>query len=135
MAAAPHLIAGGGGSIIATSSVAGLKGYPFFAPYIAAKHGVVGIARSLAHELAKHHIRVNTVHPTAVDTEMATGLRDGLLPLLDRQPDFRTFFINPYPVGAVESEDVSNAVLFLASDQSRYVTGLALTVDAGLAIK
>ena len=60
VAAVPHLIANGGGSIIATSSVAGIKGLPFAAPYVASKHGVVGIARSLAHELARHHIRVNT---------------------------------------------------------------------------
>jgi SDR family mycofactocin-dependent oxidoreductase len=133
--AVPHLITAGGGSIIGISSVAGLKGYPFFAPYIAAKHGVMGIARSLAHELAKHHIRVNTIHPTGVDTQMATGLRTGLRPLLEAEPEFRTFFLNSYPVAMVEPEDVSNAVLFLASDQSRYVTGLALTVDAGLSIK
>ena len=73
--AVPHLIAAGGGSIICTSSTAGIKGLPFLAPYVAAKHGVVGISRSMANELAKHRIRVNTVHPTGVDTPMVGGLR------------------------------------------------------------
>ena len=66
----PHLIASGGGSIICTSSTAGIKGLPYLAPYVAAKHGVVGIARSMANELAAHKIRVNTVHPTGVNTPM-----------------------------------------------------------------
>ena len=68
LASVPHLIAAGGGSIICTSSTAGLKGLPYLAPYVAAKHGVVGIARTMANELAQHKIRVNTVHPTGVDT-------------------------------------------------------------------
>ncbi|WP_428983171.1 SDR family NAD(P)-dependent oxidoreductase [Phytohabitans maris] len=66
-------MAAGGGSIICTSSTAGIKGLPFLAPYVAAKHGVVGISRSLANELAKHHIRVNTVHPDGVDTRWWKG--------------------------------------------------------------
>jgi SDR family mycofactocin-dependent oxidoreductase len=70
----PHLIAAGGGSIICTSSTAGIKGLPYLAPYVAAKHGVVGISRTMANELARHNIRVNTVHPTGVDTPMGTGL-------------------------------------------------------------
>ena len=86
VAAAPHLIASGGGSIICTSSTAGIKGLPFLAPYVAAKHGVVGIARSMANELAKHKIRVNTVHPTGVDTPMLAGL-GGLDPLITREPE------------------------------------------------
>ena len=76
VAAVPHLIAGGGGSIIATSSTAGIKGVPFLSPYVAAKHGVVGIARSLANELARHHIRVNTVLPTGVNTPMLRASAD-----------------------------------------------------------
>lgn len=68
VAAIPHLQAAGGGSIIITSSTAGIKGLPWLAPYVAAKHGVVGIAHSLANELAADHIRVNTVRPTGVDT-------------------------------------------------------------------
>src|SRR5918995_4342196 len=132
--AIPHLIASGGGSIIATSSTAGIKGLPFLAPYVAAKHGIVGVARSLANELAKHRIRVNTVHPTGVDTPMAAGL-GGVNPLLERDPNLGPIFMNTYPVEIVDSVDISNAVLWLASDESRYVTGLELTDDAGNTIR
>ena len=132
--AVPHLIAAGGGSIICTSSTAGIKGLPFLAPYVAAKHGVVGIARTMANELAQHKIRVNTVHPTGVDTPMVTGL-GGLDPLLNRDPDLGPIFMNTFPVEIVEPRDISNAVLFLASDEARYVTGLEFTVDAGNTIR
>jgi len=134
VAAAPHLIAAGGGSIICTSSTAGIKGLPFLAPYVAAKHGVVGIARTMANELARHHIRVNTVHPTGVRTPMATGL-SGLEPLLGKDANLGPIFMNTLPVEMVDARDISNAVLFLASDESRYVTGLELTVDAGNTIR
>jgi SDR family mycofactocin-dependent oxidoreductase len=134
VAAAPHLIAAGGGSIICTSSTAGIKGLPYLAPYVAAKHGVVGIARTMANELAQHHIRVNTVHPTGVDTPMVAGL-GGLEPLLGRDPNLGPIFMNTLPVETVDARDISNAVLFLASDESRYVTGLEFTVDAGNTIR
>jgi SDR family mycofactocin-dependent oxidoreductase len=130
----PHLIANGGGSIICTSSTAGIKGLPFLAPYVAAKHGVVGIARAMANELASHHIRVNTVHPTGVQTPMLEGL-GGLEPLLTRDPALGGIFQNTYPVDSVEARDISQAVLFLASDEARYVTGLEFTVDAGATIR
>jgi SDR family mycofactocin-dependent oxidoreductase len=134
VAAAPHLIAAGGGSIIATSSTAGIKGLPYLAPYVAAKHGVVGIARTMANELARHQIRVNTVHPTGVDTPMGTGL-GGLNPLIERDPNLGPIYMNTLPVEMVDARDVSNAVLFLASDEARYVTGLEFTVDAGNTIR
>jgi len=132
--AAPHLIANGGGSIICTSSTAGIKGLPFLAPYVAAKHGVVGIARSMANELAQHKIRVNTVHPTGVQTPMVAGL-GGLDAILGRDPQLGPIFMNTFPVEIVEPVDISNAVLFLASDEARYVTGLEFTVDAGNTIR
>jgi SDR family mycofactocin-dependent oxidoreductase len=132
--ATPHLIANGGGSIICTSSTAGIKGLPFLSPYVAAKHGVVGIAKSLANELAKHKIRVNTVHPTGVDTPMGTGL-GGLEALLGKDQLLGPIFMNTLPVDIVEPVDISNAVLFLASDEARYVTGLEFTVDAGNTIR
>jgi NAD(P)-dependent dehydrogenase (short-subunit alcohol dehydrogenase family) len=119
VAAVPHLITSGGGSIIATSSVAGIKGLPFLAPYVASKHGVVGIARSLAHELAR---------------PMLAGL-GGLQSLIDRDPDLGGIFDNSLPVTAIPARDVSEAVLFLASDDSRYVTGLEFTIDAGATIR
>ena len=130
----PHLIAAGGGSIICTSSTAGIKGLPYLAPYVAAKHGVVGIARTMANELASHKIRVNTVHPTGVDTPMGNGL-GGLEPLINRDPNLGPIYMNTLPVETVEPRDISNAVLFLASDEARYVTGLEFTVDAGNTIR
>jgi len=130
----PHLIAAGGGSIICTSSTAGIKGLPYLAPYVAAKHGVVGIARTMANELARHSIRVNTVHPTGVDTPMGNGL-GGLEPLINRDPNLGPIYMNTLSVETVDARDISNAVLFLASDEARYVTGLEFTVDAGNTIR
>ncbi|SDZ13944.1 mycofactocin-coupled SDR family oxidoreductase [Herbiconiux ginsengi] len=143
-AAIPHLKAGGnGGSIILTSSTAGLMAIPNIGHYVAAKHGVVGLMRTLALELAPDFIRVNSVHPTSVDTDMihndATyALFAGDLPLEERTRDvvgerFQT--LNALPIKWVEPVDISNAVLWLASDESRYVTGVTLPVDAGSLIK
>ena len=135
-AAAPHLIAAGGGSMMAISSAAGLKGQPFLIPYATTKHGVLGITRSLAHELAKHRIRVNTIHPTGVDTPMLAGV-GGLESLINSEPDLGSIFVNTFPVenDVLDPRDISNAVLFLASDEARYITGLAMTVDAGTTIR
>jgi SDR family mycofactocin-dependent oxidoreductase len=130
-ASIPHLVNAGGGSLILTSSVAGLKGQPFLLPYAAAKHGVVGIMHTLTNELASHRIRVNSIHPTGVNTTM--GLESGGA-MVDRiLGDFTvgSIFMNSLPVEMVEPEDISNAVLFLASDEARYITGLTMTVDAG----
>lgn len=137
-AALPHLIDGGrGGSIVLISSNAGLRGHANSAHYVAAKHGVVGIMRALAIECAPHWIRVNTVHPTTVDTDMV--LNQSMLRLFrpdienpqvaDAVPAFTRY--NLLPVPWVESIDVSNAVLFLASDEARYITSVSLPVDAG----
>ncbi len=134
VAATPHLIAAGGGSIICTSSTAGIKGLPFLAPYVAAKHGMVGIMKTMANELGRHHIRVNTVHPTGVVTGMLAGM-GGLGEMLEHDPDLGPLFMNTLPVELTDPQDVSNAVLFLASDESRYVTGLEFTVDAGCTIR
>jgi NAD(P)-dependent dehydrogenase (short-subunit alcohol dehydrogenase family) len=137
VAVAPHLIAAGGGSIICTSSTAGIKGVPFLAPYVAAKHGVVGIAKTMANELAQHRIRVNTVHPTGVDTPMVAGLTSigRLEALIGNHASLGPLFMNTLPVEIVDARDISNAVLFLASDEARYVTGLEFTVDAGCTIR
>jgi SDR family mycofactocin-dependent oxidoreductase len=128
---APHLIRAGGGSMIATSSTAGLKGLPFLGPYVAAKHGVVGIANALANELARHSIRVNTIHPTGVNTPLVTASLGNLDPMLEQNPDLGPLFMNALPVQILEPREISNAVLFLASDESAYVTGVQLSVDAG----
>lgn len=141
-AAVPHLIAGGrGGSIIAISSIAGLRGIPNVAHYCAAKHGVVGLATALANEVARYSIRVNTIHPTNVRTPMI----DNPVSAKIFRPDLEAATIedgadvlrriNLLPVPWVEPADVSQAVLWLASDESRYVTGAAVTVDAGMLSK
>jgi len=129
VASIPHLLAGGG-SIILVSSVAGLKGQPFFTPYVASKHGLVGVMRSLSNELASKGVRVNTVHPTGVDTPMLAAM-EGLTERIDASPDVGPLFLNSLPVSVVRVADVTNAVLFLSSDESRYVTGHTMTVDAG----
>ncbi|MCV7318276.1 mycofactocin-coupled SDR family oxidoreductase [Mycolicibacterium confluentis] len=141
-AAVPHLLAGGqGGSIILTSSVGGLKPYAHTGHYIAAKHGVIGLMRTFAVELGQHFIRVNAVCPTNVNTPLF--MNEGTMKLF--RPDLENpgpddmavaaQFMHVLPIGWVEPVDVSNAVLFLASDESRYVTGLPVTVDAGSMLK
>jgi len=138
----PHLISQGtGGSIILTSSTAGLKGTPTVAAYTASKHAVVGLMRTLALELAPHRIRVNTVHPTGVNTNMIINEATFRLFLPDiehptKEQAAEVFATtNALPVPWVEPVDISNAVLFLASDEARYVTGTELKVDAGYTIK
>jgi SDR family mycofactocin-dependent oxidoreductase len=131
-AGAPHLVRNGGGSIILTSSAAGLKGLPFVAPYVASKHAITGLARALAHEMAKDNIRVNSLHPTGVNTPMAAGAEhQGFADAMAANPRLGAMYTNSLPVEKTEPEDQANAVLFLASDESRYVTALAMTVDAG----
>jgi SDR family mycofactocin-dependent oxidoreductase len=127
---APHLIDAGGGSMILTSSAAGLKGLPFLTPYVAAKHGVTGLARAFAHELAEHSIRVNSLHPTGVETAMGE-MAGAYPPLLEAHPKLGGMLTNSLPVEVTQPVDQSNAVLFLASDEARYITALAMTVDAG----
>ncbi|OBG36830.1 3-ketoacyl-ACP reductase [Mycobacterium alsense] len=141
-AGVPHILAGGrGGSIVLTSSVAGAKAYSHMGHYVAAKHGVIGLMRSFAVELGQHMIRVNAVLPTHVNS-----------PLLMNEATYRAFrpeLENPgpddlapvcqgfhyLPIPWVTPEDISNAVLFLASDEARYITGVALPVDAGSCLK
>ncbi|MCE3554022.1 mycofactocin-coupled SDR family oxidoreductase [Pseudonocardia sp. RS11V-5] len=141
-AALPHLVAGGrGGSIVITSSTAGLKGTPNTVHYTAAKHGVVGIMRTIANEFASHSIRCNTVHPTGVNTVMIQNEKtwglfepDNAHPTRESAaPIFES--TNALPVPWVEPIDISNAILFLASDEARYITGVTLPVDAGYTVK
>ena len=143
-AAIPHLRAGGrGGSMILTSSTAGLMALPNSGHYVAAKHGVVGLMRTLALELAPDFIRVNSVHPTSVNTDMVHNAATYALFAPDLPEDQRTKEtlvprfqqLDVLPIPWVEPADISNAVLFLASDEARYITGVALPVDAGATIK
>jgi SDR family mycofactocin-dependent oxidoreductase len=126
---------GAGGSIVITSSAAGLLGIGGPSrgglAYTAAKHGVVGLMRSYANSYAKHSIRVNTVHPTGVTTPMVDN--DNMRSIFDADPT--VFTDNALPVGRVESIDISHAVVWLISDEGRYVTGVTLPVDAGFANK
>jgi SDR family mycofactocin-dependent oxidoreductase len=137
----PHLVAGGGGSIILTSSVAGLKGIANSVHYNAAKHGVVGIMRTIGNEFAKQGIRVNSVHPTGVNTIMIQnkevwGLFDPANPSPTQESAEAAFkSLNALDIAWVEPVDISNAILFLASDEARYITGVTLPVDAGAMIK
>ena len=141
-AGVPHLLAGErGGSIVLTSSVAGKKAYPFTGHYVAAKHGVIGLMRSFAVELGQQMIRVNAVLPTHVNTPLLLNEATyrAFRPELDNPgpedlaPVCQGFHVLPIPW--VTAEDISNAVLFLASDEGRYVTGVALPLDAGVMLR
>ena len=131
-AAIPHLVQRGG-ALINISSAAGIKGSPLHTPYTASKHGVVGLSKALANELAAVNIRVNTVHPTGV----ATGMQPASLHTLlhEQRADLGPIFQNALPIVMAEAVDISNAVLFLISDEARYVTGLEFKVDAGVTIR
>ncbi|MCV7092537.1 mycofactocin-coupled SDR family oxidoreductase [Mycobacterium interjectum] len=141
-AGVPHIIAGGrGGSIVLTGSVGSHKAMAYTGHYIAAKHGVIGLMRAFAVELGQHMIRVNSVHPSQVNTPMTMNDVTFRLfrPDLENPgpDDFAPFsqMTHTLPVPWVEAADISNAVLFLASDESRYVTGVSLPVDAGALLK
>jgi SDR family mycofactocin-dependent oxidoreductase len=141
-AAVPHLLdRGPGGSVILISSTAGLRGIPGIAHYNAAKHGVLGLARTLANELAPHRIRVNSVHPTNVRTTMIDNPSSAKIYRPDLEnPTFEDSLpalanINMWDEPYLDVEDVANAVLFLACEESRYVTGIALPVDLGMSMK
>jgi SDR family mycofactocin-dependent oxidoreductase len=138
-AAAPRMIEQGrGGSIVLTSSTQGLSGRGgdgtgALSGYTAAKHGVVGLMRTFATWLAPHNIRVNTVHPTGVNTPMI--MNENLGALLATRPDLAGALANLLPVDVIEPIDISNAIAWLVSDEARYVTGVTLPVDAGFIIR
>ena len=126
----PHMIAAKKGSIINNSSVAGLRGMGRLSHYAASKWGLTGLTKSLAIELAPYGIRVNAIHPTGVNTPMNDGLAalEGATPreIAERSAG------NLLPVPWIEAEDVAHAVVYLASDRARYVTGSSMVIDAGL---
>jgi (+)-trans-carveol dehydrogenase len=138
-AAIPHLDRGG--AIVMTSSAVGLKGVGWIAHYVAAKFGVVGLMRSLAQELGPRGIRVNCLNPGQVHTDMVLNepMYKAFCPDLEHPTveDFKagsqaTFLL---PIPWLEARDISNAALWLVSDEGRYVTGVALPVDAGFVAK
>ncbi len=129
---------GAGGAIVLTSSTQGLTGRGGDGSgggegYAAAKHGVVGLMRSYANWLAPHKIRVNTVHPTGVNTPMVNN--DVMQAYIQANPEMANALQNLLPVEMLESIDISNAVAWLVSDQARYVTGVPLPVDAGFTVR
>ncbi|MFA5708355.1 mycofactocin-coupled SDR family oxidoreductase [Mycolicibacterium sp.] len=137
-AAIPHLLAGQrGGAMVFTSSTAGLRGFGGMQGgglgYAAAKHGIVGLMRTLSNALAPYSIRVNTVHPTAVNTMMAVN--PAMTAFLEAYPDGGPHLQNPMPVELLEPEDISAAIAYLVSDAAKYVTGVTFPVDAGFCNK
>jgi SDR family mycofactocin-dependent oxidoreductase len=133
MAGAPHLVAAGGGSVILISSAAGLKVQPFMIPYTTSKFAVRGMAKAFAAELAKHGIRVNSVHPTGVNTPMGSGrMQEELGAAIAGDRRLGAMFMNLMPVDITEPSDVADTVLFLASDESKFITAHELAPDAGI---
>lgn len=141
-ATVPSILRGGrGGSIVLTTSVIALKGMPNVSHYVAAKHGATGLMRSLAIELAEHRVRVNAVVPTQTHTDMIdneAGYR-AFRPDLEAptQEDFKAASLqtHTFPEPWVEPEDITAAVLWLASDDARFVTGISVPVDCGALLK
>lgn len=126
----PYLIKQKSGVIIHNSSVGGLRGLARMSHYSSSKYGVIGLTKSQAIELAPYGVRVVSIHPTAVNTPMNDGLAkiDGKTPEETAENSAK----NLLPVPWIESEDVANAVLFLASDEARYIDGSQFVIDAGL---
>jgi SDR family mycofactocin-dependent oxidoreductase len=133
MAGAPHLVAAGGGSVILISSAAGLKVQPFMIPYTTSKFAVRGMAKAFAAELAKDGIRVNSVHPTGVNTPMGSGrMQEELGAAMAGDQRLGAMFMNMMPVDITEPADVADTVLFLASDESKFITAHEIAPDAGV---
>jgi (+)-trans-carveol dehydrogenase len=137
-ASVPHVISSGrGGSVVITSSLAAMKASEHTAHYSASKAGLVGLMKTLAKELAPMSIRVNTIHPTTVYTDMI--LNDSIYRLFrpELENPSRSDFeeaargINALPVGATDAIDISHAVMFLVSDEGRFITGSTFVLDAG----
>jgi SDR family mycofactocin-dependent oxidoreductase len=126
----PHMIAAQAGSIINNSSIAGLRGMARLSHYAASKWGLTGLSKSWAIELAPHGIRVNSIHPTGVDTPLNDGL--AAMEGMTTQEIAERSAGNLLPVPWIEASDVAEAVLYLAGPGARYVTGTTLVIDAGL---
>jgi NAD(P)-dependent dehydrogenase (short-subunit alcohol dehydrogenase family) len=129
-AAIPALKARGGGSIVITSSTAGVGGSPGLSAYITSKHAVIGLMRTAALECAPFKIRVNTVNPAPTETRMMRSLEEGFMP--GSGDAARESIRNQIPLGRYgEPEDIANLMLFLASDESAYLTGSVYMADGG----
>lgn len=129
-AAVPALAARGGGSVIITSSVAGVRGAPGVTPYVTSKHAVIGMMKSAALEFAGQNIRVNTVNPSPVDTRMMRSLEEGMAPGAAEEAKAR--MEANIPLGRyAEPEDIANIMLFLVSDDAKFVSGSVYLADGG----
>ena len=135
MAGAHHIIAGGkGGSIILIGSAAGIKMQAYMVHYTASKHAITGMARAFGAELGKHRIRVNSLHPGACNTPMGSGdMRKALTAARETNPTLASMGQPLLPEGIAEPEDIADAVEWLASDKSRFVTASQVSVDLGVA--
>jgi SDR family mycofactocin-dependent oxidoreductase len=133
-AAIPTLIEQGtGGAIIFTSSVAGLRGLPFLGHYVASKHGITGLAKTMASELGQYKIRVNSIHPHGVATGMMVP---EMFALIEKYATtLGPIFMGALPDQISMPEDIANAVAWLASDEARHVTGIQLPVDLGTLVR
>src|SRR5699024_5509631 len=119
------------GSVINTSSDAGLSGDPEIGPYAASKHAVVGLTKTAALEVARDNVRVNSIHPTSVNTRMMRSIESGMNPEDDAEA--KEYLLNEIPLGRYgEKEDIANLVLFLASDESTFVSGNQYRVDGAI---
>jgi NAD(P)-dependent dehydrogenase (short-subunit alcohol dehydrogenase family) len=125
----PKMLEIGGGAVVNTSSVAGLLGFPELAPYVASKHGVVGVTKTAALEYSVQGVRVNAVCPGVIDTPMVART-------FENNPEMREQLETSEPIGRLgEPEEVANAVVWLCSDEASFVTGVPLPVDGGYAIQ
>jgi SDR family mycofactocin-dependent oxidoreductase len=138
-AVGPHMVARRQGAIVLTASINGMVPYANMCHYVASKHGVLGLMKGMAVDFAPHMVRVNAVCPTTVPTAMVMPSIPYFVPdvenptLDDVAPHLKPFHLLPVPW--VEAEDISQAVTFLASDDARYITGVALPVSAGAHIQ
>lgn len=129
--ALPHMYKAGAGSVINTSSVAGLRGTAGVLPYVTSKHALTGMTKVAAIEAAAHNVRVNSVHPSPVNTRMMRSLEAGFDP--DDAEAAKAAMEKAIPLGRYgESEDIANLVLFLASDESAFITGAQYRIDGGM---
>jgi NAD(P)-dependent dehydrogenase (short-subunit alcohol dehydrogenase family) len=126
----PEMAKRGGGSIVITASTAGVRGSVGLSAYVASKHAAVGLMRTAALEGAKHKIRVNSVNPSPIETAMVHALEQGLAPGAPQQG--RQMLTSRSPLGRYGTpEEVAELMLFLASDESRFVTGAVHMIDGG----
>ena len=126
----PAMQARGGGSIVVTSSVAGVKGSPGVSAYVTSKHAVIGLMRTAALECASLNIRVNTVNPSPVETEMMRRLEEGFMP--GSADAAKTSLAGSIPMNRYGTpEEIAKVMLFLASDDSAWVTGAVCMADGG----